>query len=409
MPFAVNAVAPTQEAAERQVLDDAPALRVLRCRRIDFAGLPPLSSGPRPEHWVVLVEHSDPVEDAKRSVHADPETACEREVRQLYLKMALDPQMLVTGVIETFACPACEVEITFELPAPRETRYPIHRQCGSCRALLERERSGPWRLRGPAAKRSPDCVFCGAKANSKEHLIPAWISKRLGIKDFLSERDAFIAGGIPRLTQPISFASYRAQVFCDGCNTHFKSLEDAVIPLLVPMAKGMAMGLDRASQQLLSLWATKTAIALLTGTDGLGDIVPARHRRVIRDEARVPGEVFVGFFGWSGGPIVATGSPSLRSETTECDGYAAILTFAQVGFYVMGLRGSLPHRGMIAGDSLPVRQFWPATNQLIGWPPLVRLDNTRLPDLLSLAPLRRAGDAPAGVAEILGRRSLTSA
>lgn len=405
MPFAVNAVALTKEDAERQVLAEAPALRVLRCRRIDFAGLPPLSTGPRPVHWVVLVEHTDPDEDARRSVHDDPETACEREVRQLYLKMALDPQMLVTGVIERFACPACETEISFELPAPRETRYPIQRQCESCRAILERDRSGPWRLRVSAAKRSPDCIFCGAKADSKEHLIPAWISKRLGIKDFLSERDAFIAGGLPRRTQPISFASHRAEVFCEGCNAHFKSLEDAVIPLLVPMASGMAMALDRASQQLLSLWAAKTAIALLAGTEGLGDIVPTPHRRAIRDEAQVPGEVFVGFFGWSGGPIVATGSPSLRSETAERDGYAAILTFAQLGFYVMGLRESLPPEEMIAGDSLPVRQFWPATNQLVGWPPLVRMDNTHLPGLLSLAPVRRTNDT----STILSREPVTAA
>lgn len=389
MPFVVTAVAPSREEAEHQVLAEAPGLRVVRCRKIDFAGLPPLSSGPRPVHWVVLVEHTDPAEDAKRSSHDDPETACEREVRQLYLKMALDPEMLVTGVIEQFACPACESELSFELPAPRETPYPIHRQCGSCRALLERGRSGPWTRRAPAAKRSRDCIFCGARADSMEHLIPAWISKRLGIKDFLSERDAFIAGGIPRRTQPISFASHRAEVFCERCNSHFKVLEDDVIPLLVPMARGMAMGLDLASQGLLSLWATKTAIALLAGTDGLGDIVPTSHRRVIRDEAQVPDEVFVGFFRWAGGPIVATGSPSLRSETAEHEGYAAILTFAQVGFYVLGLHDSLPPQEMIAGDSLPVRQFWPPMNQLIAWPPLLELDNRRLPDLLSLAPVSR--------------------
>jgi hypothetical protein len=366
-------------------------------------------SGPRPEHWVVLVEHTDPAEDARRSLHDDPETACEREVRQLYLKMALDPQLLVTSVMERFACPACEAEVSFELPPPRETRYPIQRQCDRCRALLQRDRSGPWKLRGPAAKRSHDCVFCGTRANSKEHLIPAWISKRLGIKDFLSQRDAFIAGGLPRRTQPISFASHRAEVFCDGCNTHFKTLEDEVIPLLVPMAKGMAMALDYVSQQLLSLWATKTAIALLASTDGLGDVVPAGHRRAIREEARVPDEVFVGFFGWSGSPIVATGSPSLRSETAEHKGYAAILTFAQVGFYVIGLSERLPPSEMIAGDSLPVRQFWPLSNQLVGWPPLVRLDNAQLPSLLALAPIRRMSDGPHNAPTIPWQRSLITA
>jgi hypothetical protein len=391
MPFAVNAVASTRQEAERQVLGEAPELRVVRCRKIDFTGIPPMSSGPRPIHWVVLVEHNDTAEDARRSSQDHPETVCEREVRQLYLKMALDPQMLVSSVIEQFACPRCGGEISFELPAPRETRYPIHRQCESCRALLKRDRSGGWELRAAAPKRSRDCVFCGATADSKEHLIPAWISKRLGIRDFLSERDAFIAGGIPRRTQPISFASHRAEVFCDGCNSHFKALEDDVIPLLVPMAKGMAMGLDLDSQQLLSLWATKTAIALIAGTDGLDDILPVRHRRAIREDAEVPDEVFVAFFRWAGSPIVATGSPSFHSEADHHEAYGAVLTFAQVGFYVVGLRDSLPPHEMIDGDGSQVRQFWPPKHQLITWPPHGGLDNRRLPDLLSLAPVRRTG------------------
>jgi hypothetical protein len=360
MPFAVNAVAPTREEAERQVLDEAPALRVVRCRRVDFTGIPPLSSGPWPIHWVVLVEHTDAAEDARRPTEGDPEVACEREVRQMYLKVAIDPQMLVESVIEQFACPACEAQISFELPPSRETRYPIRRQCEKCRRPLKRRRDRAWERAAPAPMRSRDCIFCGAEADSMEHLIPAWISKRLGIKDFLSERDAFILGGIARRRQPISFASHRAEVFCDGCNTHFKSLEDDVIPLLVPMAKGMAMGVDLASQQLLALWATKTAIALLAGTDGLGEVVPASHRRAIRDDAEVPRDVFVGFFHWAGGPIVATGLPSLRSETDRHEAYGAMLTFARVGFYVVGLRDSLQGHERVDGDGPQVRQFWPA-------------------------------------------------
>jgi hypothetical protein len=160
MPFAVNAVAPTREDAERQVIGEAPALRVVRCRRIDFTGLPPMLSGPRPEHWVVLVEHTDPAEDARRSLHDDPETACEREVRQLYLKMALDPQLLVTSVMERFACPACEAEVSFELPPPRETRYPIQ-HCfsatgvgrGSCAGRRRSDRmTASFAVRGPTAR-----------------------------------------------------------------------------------------------------------------------------------------------------------------------------------------------------------------------------------------------------------------
>jgi hypothetical protein len=159
--------------------------------------------------------------------------------------------------------------------------------------------------------------------------------------------------------------------------------------LLVPMAKGMAMGLDLTSRQLLALWATKTAVALIAGTDGLGEVVPIGHRRAIRNDAQVPRDVFVAFFRWAGGPIVATGSPSLHSETDHHEAYGAMLTFAQVGFYVVGLRDSLASHEIIDGDGPQVRQFWPSVDRLITWPPLHGLDNTRLPRLLSFAPIRR--------------------
>jgi hypothetical protein len=68
--------------------------------------------------------------------------------------------------------------------------------------------------------------------------MPVWISKQLGVKKFLSAEDAFISPNRSRRKQDISFASYRSQCFCGGCNTHFKHLEDAVIPLLVPHGQG---------------------------------------------------------------------------------------------------------------------------------------------------------------------------
>jgi hypothetical protein len=106
----------------------------------------------------------------------------------------------------------------------------------------------------PRAPKQPGslCIFCGAPADSKEHVIPGWISKRLGIKTFLRQTSA--GGRVVPQKRPISFASHRKRVFCAAWNTHFKHLEDAVIPLLVPMARSFQLALDSESQQLLALW-----------------------------------------------------------------------------------------------------------------------------------------------------------
>jgi hypothetical protein len=381
------AVAETQAEAEAQVLDGNPQIRVLRSREINLDGLP----GKRlPKHWAVVVEHCDPVREAGLLQHEDPEEVAERSVRQNYLAMSMDPEMLITGSIEQFPCPACGKEIRIELPAPREKRDPGHTDCPECgKHLCRAEGPAGWKVFQPPVKAAPQCIFCGAAANSREHAIPAWIANRLGVKDFLSPDETVVVGGSPR-KQPVSFASYRARIFCSDCNTHFKHLEDAVIPLLVPMAKGFTLSLDQSSQALLALWADKTAMALIAADPSQEGVVPSDHHLAVR-EGRVADGTWVAFFSWSGGPVLKTGSGLVTGpgQSSEPKGgfYAAILTFAGVGFYVTGFTDPLPSE-RIDGEPPPLAQFWPPKHHLIHWPPPIRADSRTLPTLLNWVPLR---------------------
>jgi hypothetical protein len=120
MARGVFALGETQEDAEQQVRDAAPQMHILRSRKISLAGLPPLpTSGPLDTPWVVVVEHSDPVEEAKLPQDEDPERKVERSTRELYLNLATAPDALVTGVQEGFDCPACGARIEVHLPAPQ--------------------------------------------------------------------------------------------------------------------------------------------------------------------------------------------------------------------------------------------------------------------------------------------------
>lgn len=383
----MTAVAETREEAVRQATEGFAGFRAIDARQIELGDLPPLVGGPLPTHWAVVVEHEDPEEEEKLPQDADPMDKCARETRLRYLTLSVDPQLLVTGTHEELPCPECKKLIALDLPAPRETRYPQNVQCPHCRLPLTRSRNELNWTAIPRTAKQPGgpCVFCGAPADSKEHVVPSWISKRLRIKTFLTQTSA--GGRVVPQKQPISFASHRKRIFCTGCNTHFKHLEDAVIPVVVPMARDFRLALDPESQHLLALWATKTAMALLAATDGLADAVPIGHRRAVRENAEVPAGVWVGFFSWRGEPTIATGR-FVADHAAGASAYGSVLAFAGVGFTVKGFERPEPSE-TLDGDAPPFRQFWPPRNALIEWPSRVAADRTLLPVLMNFPPPRR--------------------
>jgi hypothetical protein len=238
----------------------------------------------------------------------------------------------------------------------------------------------------------PRCIFCGAKANSREHAIPKWVSKQLGVKTIL-RGDSWGMTGM--LRHPISFASHRGRIFCKGCNHHFKHLEDAVIPLLVPMARGRSLALDADSQALLALWAAKTGIAILVTTaPELLEVVPMEHRRSIRDAGMLNEEMWVAYFPWHGRTVIHGGLVRLTKDQVESpDGYEAyslIFAVRKVGFRLVGFNGPIHERDRIgATDLAPLTQLWAADRSLITWPegrPLTEAQH--LPTIVNLAPVR---------------------
>lgn len=183
MPRGVTAVAETREEAIQQATEGFPRFRAIDAREIDLSDLPPLATGSLPKHWAVVVEHEDPDEETKLPQDADPLDKCKRETRLRYLTLAVDPQLLVEGVHEGLPCPECGEMITLDLPVPRDTRYPQNVQCPHCRTPLTRPQHRlTWAVIPRTTKQRPtDCIFCEAPADSKEHVVPEWISKQLNV------------------------------------------------------------------------------------------------------------------------------------------------------------------------------------------------------------------------------------
>jgi hypothetical protein len=390
MARGVSVIAKTKAEAEAKVDEAQYQVRIVKCREIDLSGLPPLASGPIPLHWVVVIEDLTPELAAERPQVENPEVECERSVRQMYLAMATNPDLLVTGQREGFDCPSCGKEIWFDLPSPAEHKESGHRDCPECGVHLTRSAAnGKWEIFVPPAKVEKKCIFCGDRADSMEHVIPAWISKQLGIREMI-DMDGAIQLGRQARRQPISFASYRARIFCAKCNEHFHHLEDEVIPILVPMAKGMVVSLGPESQALLARWAVKTGMALLSAEPGDHDMVPCEHREALRTEGRVVADTWVGFFRWHGSPVLMNGQGAAGNPTSgepPLHGYSSLLAFEGLGFYITAFNERLPAGKSLGGNHPPMLSFMPQRASMIDWPP-PQTDNRMLQMLMSWTPLK---------------------
>lgn len=114
------------------------------------------------------------------------------------------------------------------------------------------------------------CVFCGARADSKEHVFPNWLN---GVFDQIPtldksggawERGSLVFGtGVHQHQDWLvrDIASVTTRYVCRGCNGGWMStLEVRARPLLAPMILGKPHPLSMAQQLTVATWATKTAI-----------------------------------------------------------------------------------------------------------------------------------------------------
>jgi hypothetical protein len=332
---------------------------------MDLSSVPALASAPLPRHWAVVFELTDPEREAQQPQPVDPEGEAERALLSLYTQTAIDPSLLSTGTMELFPCPACGAEVRAELPPSHEPRPEYYSACRGCGAHLTRLPADlMWSVK-PVRPKPASCLCCDDPANSAEHVIPEWVSKQLGVRDvaYMVEETDERAW---RRKQPISFASYKARILCKSCNQHFGLLEEAVIPLLVPMARGMPVSLGVESRALLALWAAKTGLMLSAAEPELRGTIPRAHGQAIRSGVVPPG-VWVGIFEWAGGVSLSTSRTVVEGPWGATETYRAILAFAKLGIVVTGLSTPDTPKAVVADRAGRLHQFWPPRGALVHW------------------------------------------
>lgn len=240
------------------------------------------------------------------------------------------------------------------------------------------------------SKPPPACIFCGAKADSREHAIPKWISKRLGLRGMMYP--TLVERAQPR-RHPISFASHRERIFCAGCNRHFKDLEDEAVDLITWMAKGRAATLGRMEQAVLARWGAKTGYALLAAERDTRHAVPIEHRRMLRDQDIVHPNTWVAYRSWRGQVHKVTMGDGLIDATYEggpqgLRTYRATLTFGQLALGIFGVADLIPE-GLVLGWYDVIGQVAPALERDLVWPMMPPAQDENLRTMVEWVPLRR--------------------
>ncbi len=119
------------------------------------------------------------------------------------------------------------------------------------------------------------CIFCenGSSFKSREHVIPQWLLRELGIfskiGDFsetlteITKEGELVLDNILRQTK--NYGNYVSPYVCDDCNKGWMSrLEAKVKPVLLPLVNGTNSfgNLAQSEKLLISQWAIKTSCVI---------------------------------------------------------------------------------------------------------------------------------------------------
>lgn len=248
------------------------------------------------------------------------------------------------------------------------------------------------------------CVFCGEATLSNEHVWPKWLGRAApGPKRslrVLRRRTEHAAGTRSQELWPSAPYRIKVRAVCPTCNHGWMSdLEQEVRPLLEPMLHGQTRILDGNRQELLALWAFKTATMLEFVYPQERAIQPSHAAWVYKHKEPPPGTL-IWIASYRGTAVNSfyrhdvmrpPGAHGLADEVEHQHdapiqppvAYGANFGVRHVAFQVFGTTKEghgFGHRRWVAEA---FDKIWP-TQAAITWPPATHLDDHTLPQVLEL-------------------------
>jgi hypothetical protein len=225
-------------------------------------------------------------------------------------------------------------------------------------------------------RKTNECIFCDARADSKEHVWPEWILTRFRVPN----------SGVMGTVADDSYLdrnqkALRLRCVCVRCNTGWmKTLEDEAMPLLSSLAQDIAMSLSEEQQRLAAVWATKMAMVWEHFSSENRRLFYLKgHREELRAKHQIPENTEI-WLARYGGPRLLfcaardmTDDLALPNADTTFRAVSTEVVFGWLGVQVLSYRSLMTHRIARMPDPKPplqqcVVRVWPQ-ERVARWPP----------------------------------------
>jgi hypothetical protein len=245
------------------------------------------------------------------------------------------------------------------------------------------------------------CEFCRSlDAPTREHVIPRWLSAALIDAATAAELPSAAYGELTTADEDDRGYPWKTARVCVSCNGGWmKQLEDAVIPILRPMAteirgprqKARAQTLDRQRQELLARWAYKTNLtAELQLRKELGLVIPrSEYQRFQSEQLPKRCEIWIGRYAppvdrWPAHSLARLGRMTFQIPirtlapgrltfveqmlSPKALGYCSTIQVGSVVFHLVGHFSDTVVTNKPAVDGT-LLQLFPISQADVSWPP----------------------------------------
>lgn len=237
------------------------------------------------------------------------------------------------------------------------------------------------------AKPSNECIFCGGRPLSKEHVWDNWMKQYIPRDLPTTETYSAIVHQTHKeskaYSQPGDPHSRRLRVVCEPCNSGWMSrLQERAKPLLIPLIKGDSTTLDLETQHVVSAWAALAiTVAEYHETDKVTITPDDRTHLMETNEAPSNWKIWIGHYqrgDWSGHWIhnVLPVYPKENVPDFPPDGIpppnTQTTTFVAGQLYIHAMSSALPRVvemfRFVGSGSAKIACIWPAATEIISWP-----------------------------------------
>jgi hypothetical protein len=224
------------------------------------------------------------------------------------------------------------------------------------------------------------CVFCGARANSREHVWPRWLSRLLA--KYNPDGQFTIENTLRPDRRPFAAPQMDLKVacVCASCNNGWMAdLEGDAQQALSPMIEGWPTTLSGHQQEVAAAWAMKTTLvcARVGGLPVPTFFEEADYRAFYASVRPLDGtRVWIGRY--VGESAATIGGTYLGGKAIGTEGCSMTLTLGRLALQVLTLRGgdtAFGGREWLRA-ALPL---WPVFDAALSWPPPRGLTDEGLP------------------------------